>query len=500
LIFSSLQYFLFLPLALFCYWQTEGRTRLLVTVLASYIFYMSWLPIYGILLLVMTTANWLLGLGIERAREKGQKALTRSYLLIGLLINVGALCYYKYFNFIFENVIRAAIGTSALIPQIKLSQSFLHLADSPFLSVVLPLGISFFVFEFVHYIADVFRGHKAVKSFWEFASFAAFFPSQIAGPIKRYQDFIAQLAKPEPLTRPLFYEGASLIMQGLFKKVALADPLGALIAPSFATMSHLSAADSWAAAAGFVIQVYLDFSAYTDMWRGSALLMGIRLPINFDLPLMAKDISELWRKWHMSLGSWLRDYVYITLGGSRIGPILQMRNLLITMTVCGIWHGASWHYIIWGTIQGVGMVGHRLWCNFLETHPGLKAAGKNIIGEYLSFALTLLFVCVTFVLFRSPDIPHTLNIWSGMLHIGEPFNPLVPILKSGVLPILATYFVFWQLTKYLRTHPTFIDGLIKEPTAGLFANPVRMATWTAALILMVAAKPLETVPFIYFQF
>ncbi|MBS1999400.1 MAG: MBOAT family protein, partial [Cyanobacteria bacterium SZAS LIN-2] len=354
---------------------------------------------------------------------------------------------YKYFNFLFENAIRAVIAASTVIPQIKLSQNFLHLADSPFLSVVLPLGISFFVFEFVHYLADVYRGDKPVRSFLVFASFAAFFPSQIAGPIKRYQDFVAQLANPTPLTRPLFYEGASLIMQGLFKKVALADPIGAIIAPSFATMSSLSAADAWLAAGGFVIQVYCDFSGYTDMGRGSALLMGIRLPINFDLPLLSRDISALWRKWHMSLGSWLRDYVYITLGGSRKGTATQSRNLVITMIVCGLWHGASWHYILWGVLQGVGMTLHRMWCNYLVKAPTVKALSQTFVGESLSYILTMAFVCATFGLFRSPDMPHAMNLWTGMaLHFGQPFTMLLPLLKSGILPILAAYFIFWQMT------------------------------------------------------
>ncbi len=499
MIFSSLQYFLFLPIAVFCYWKTSGRARLLVTVVASYIFYMSWLPIYGVLLLALTIANWLLGEGIESARAKENKGLAKVYLLIGLLIDVGVLCYYKYFNFFFENAIRAVIAASS-VAHVTLSTSFTHLADSPFLSVVLPLGISFFVFEFVHYLSDVYRGDKSVKSFLTFASFAAFFPSQIAGPIKRYQDFVAQLANPTPLTRPLFYEGSSLIMQGLFKKVALADPLGALIAPSFATLTSLSAADAWVAAAGFVLQVYLDFSGYTDMGRGSALLMGIRLPINFELPLLSKDISTLWRKWHMSLGSWLRDYVYITLGGSRSGATNQMRNLLITMTICGLWHGASWHYILWGALQGVGMAVHRMWCGYLKSVPILETAGNSLVGQAFSWLVTITFVCVTFGLFRSPDMPHAVNLWTGMTHFGQDFTLAVPILKSGIMPILVAYFAFWQIVSYLQKHPTFIDGLIKEQEGSRFANPVRMATWTAALILMVAAKPLEAVPFVYFQF
>ena len=505
MIFSSPQYFLFLPLALLCYWKTSGTTRLLVTVVASYLFYMSWMPAYGILLLGMTAANYLLGLAIENARAKEAKRQAGTYLGLGLLLNVGVLCYYKYFNFLIENVVKAVIGVSSLLPTVKLSPSFLHLADTPYLNVILPLGISFFVFEFVHYLSDIYRGDKAVKSFLTFAAFAAFFPSQIAGPIKRYQDFVAQLANPIKLDRPLFYEGASLIMQGLFKKVAIADPIGALIMSSFSTMQVLSAADAWVAAFGFVIQVYCDFSGYTDMGRGSALLMGIKLPINFELPLLSSDIAVFWRRWHMSLGSWLRDYIYITLGGSRKGIIIQSINLTITMVVCGLWHGANWHYILFGFIQGLGMSLHRFWCLALKKMPTVERACGSAVGKIGSHILSFIFITLTFSLFRSPDIPHALNIWGGMLNFSAPFTQTQLILKAGILPILIIYFAFWQLTEYLRRHKTFADGEIKDSLVPggprmLFANPVRLATWSAALILMVASKPLEAVPFVYFQF
>ena len=505
MIFSSPQYFLFLPIALLCYWKTSGTTRLLVTVVSSYLFYMSWMPIYGVLLLAMTAANYVLGLGIEKAHGAGAKKLAGTYLGLGLLLNVGVLCYYKYFNFLFENAVQMIIGLSSLIPQLKLSPAFLHMADSPLLNVILPLGISFFVFEFVHYLSDIYRGDKAVKSFLTFAAFAAFFPSQIAGPIKRYQDFVAQLANPLKLDRPLFYEGASLIMQGLFKKVAIADPLGALVMPAFSTMHTLSAGDAWAAAIGFTIQVYCDFSGYTDMGTGSALLMGIKLPINFQLPYLSADIAVFWRRWHMSLGSWLRDYIYITLGGSRKGIVIQSLNLIITMVVCGLWHGANWHYILFGFLQGLGLTVHRVWCLLLKKMPTAQKACASMMGTATSHVLTMTFITLTYALFRAPDIPHALNIWSGMLNFAAPFTQTETILKSGILPIIVVYFAFWQLTEYLRKHKTFADGELKDselPSGPrmLFANPVRLATWSAALILMVASKPLEAVPFVYFQF
>ncbi len=524
MIFSSVQYLIFLPVVVFLYWRLNGLPRLILTVVASYVFYMSWLPIYGVLLALMTVVNWALSIGIENCRTPEQSAetnsaalqpgqtaadstaepskpkskpklvakydhpkLAKAMLLVGLLLNVGALCYYKYINFVIENISAAVHAVAPLI---------------------LPLGISFFVFEFVHYLSDVYKGDKAVRSFFEFAAFAVFFPSQIAGPIKRYQDFIPKLRNPLPLTNPLMIEGTSLFMQGLFKKAALADPIAAIIAKPYATLDPLSCPDAWIAAFGFVIQVYCDFSGYTDMGRGSALLLGIRLPINFDLPLLSTDISVFWRKWHMSLGSWLRDYVYIPLGGSRAGIWNQHRNLFITMVVCGIWHGATWHYILFGATQGIGLIVHREWCRVLEGAPKLKQACASQIGTVLAILFNTVFVVLTYSIFRSPDIPHGLNLWAGAFSFQGAATLIEPLCKSGVLVIGAAYFIFWQTTEYLRHHQSAIDKFIKAPAQKenqapgqvVFLNPLRLATYTAAAILIVASKPLEAVPFVYFQF
>lgn len=519
MIFSSIQYLFFLPLVVFLYWRLKGQARLVLTVLASYVFYMSWLPIYGVLLALMTLINWLLSLGIEKAVQsamtasaaasgqntgtKAQPLSARLLLGAGLLLNVGALCYYKYANFVFENLARLVHGLAHLLPGAPglLDHIKINIAafQTPLVEAALPLGISFFVFEFVHYLCDVYRGDKAVKSFFEFAAFAAFFPSQIAGPIKRYQDFMPKLRNPVPLTNELAVEGMSLFMQGLFKKAAIADPLGAIIAQPFATMNTLSAGDAWLAGIGFVVQVYCDFSGYTDMGRGSALLLGIRLPENFKLPLMTRDITTFWKNWHMSLGSWLRDYVYIPLGGSRCSQFNQGRNLVLTMTACGIWHGGTWHYVLWGVAEGFGLIVHRQWCAWLEKYPKLLAFFDGTMGAVLNRIMLFAFIIPTYSLFRSPDMPHALNLWAGYFNFGGAFTMTEPLVKSGILVIGGAYLAFWLATEYLRKHETFLDGLIKDGP-GAFQNPVRLATWTAAGILMVAAKPLEAVPFVYFQF
>jgi alginate O-acetyltransferase complex protein AlgI len=517
-IFSSIQYLFFLPLVVFLYWRLKGQARLVLTVVASYVFYMSWLPVYGLLLALMTTINWLLSLGIARAvgsvaenqqdtqnQEKSapSKPLVARLLLgAGLLLNVGALCYYKYANFVFENLARLVHSAANLLPadtvfsHIKLNLEAFH---TPLVEAALPLGISFFVFEFVHYLCDVYRGDKAVKSLFEFAAFAAFFPSQIAGPIKRYQDFMPKLRNPLPLTNSLAVEGMSLFMQGLFKKAAIADPLGAIIAQPFATLNTLSAGDAWLAGIGFVVQVYCDFSGYTDMGRGSALLLGIRLPENFKLPLMTRDVTTFWKHWHMSLGSWLRDYVYIPLGGSRCSKFKQGRNLVLTMTACGIWHGGTWHYVLWGVAEGLGLIVHREWCGLLEKYPQALAFFDGKIGAVLNRLMLFAFIIPTYSLFRSPDMPHALNLWAGYFNFGSAFTMTEVVVKSGILVIGGSYLFFWLATEYLRKHETLLDGVIKT-AEGSFQNPVRLATWTAAAILMVAAKPLEAVPFVYFQF
>jgi len=494
MIFSSIQYLIFLPVVVLLYWRLKGASRLLLTVGASYFFYMSWMPVYGVLLALLTTVNWGLARLMEHSRQN--RLAARILLLAGLSLNIGALCYYKYANFFFENL---SLLLHAVAPILPVYSSQLTAYQAPLLAVFLPLGISFFVFEFVHYLTDVYKGDKAVKSLYEFAAFAVFFPSQIAGPIKRYQDFIAQLRNPLPLNQALMVEGASLFMQGLFKKAAIADPIGALILKPYNMTQMLSGPDAWIATIGFTIQIYCDFSGYTDMGRGSALLLGIRLPLNFNLPLLCGDIATFWRRWHISLSTWLKDYVYIALGGSRNGELMQARNLFITMAASGLWHGASWHFVLWGALHGLAMIVHHQWCRLLALLPGVKKVTEGAVGNLLAIVITQLFVSVTFALFRAPDIAHAFNIWQSLLNVGGEATLVEPLLKSGCLIIATGYFFFWLLTEYLRQHQTVLDKIIKTEN-GSFLHPVRLATYTMAALLAVASKPLEAVPFLYFQF
>lgn len=494
MIFSSLQYLVFLPIIVLLYWQMRGTARLVLVVLASYFFYMSWLPVYGTLLLVMTTANWLLALAMDRCRTR--PGALKALLGLGLLGNLGCLCYYKYANFFLSNIFGAA---SWVTQWLQVATPF---ATWSALDILLPLGISFFVFEFVHYIVDVYRGDRPVRSWLEFNAFASFFPSQIAGPIKRYQEFLDWLRKPIPWSSDLLSEGGALIVQGMFKKVAIADPIGLIIWGSFSSTASLSAADAWIASIGFVIQVYCDFSGYTDIGRGSALLLGIRLPENFQLPFLAQDLTDFWRRWHMSLSFWLRDYIYVPLGGSRGDRLRVWSNLFITMAACGLWHGAAWHYVLFGCMQGVGLILHKEWKQLLSTSQILTRFGNTDSAKWCGRLVTMLFVTATFTMFRAPDVPIALHVISSWFNGDFECTLWLPVAKSGVLFLLTVYGAFWLVTEAIKSWTHRHSAASGEPTrwSGVYPSVVRYASWTAAAFLIVAARPTVATPFVYFQF
>ncbi len=503
MIFTSIQYLLFLPLVVILYWRTRGSARYWLLILASYYFYMSWFPVYGLLLFALTAVNWILGelLHVSVKAPRGRRSARTKWLFgAGLALNLGCLFYYKYTNFALQCI--ADLFNSCL--------AALHLAlpaitsgiqpwDAPIFNIILPLAISFFVFEFVHYLIDIYKGDKTVKSFTQFMVFASFFPSQIAGPIKRYQDFIARLNEPEPWSSALFFEAIGLFVQGLFKKVAIADPIGSFIYYPFGNLLPLSAADAWLVSIGFVIQVYCDFSAYTDMARGSALLLGIRLPENFNLPYLSRDLSEFWRRWHMSLSFWLRDYLYIPMGGSRKkGFLVNWRNLFVTMVACGLWHGVGWHYAIFGALQGIGMIVNREWRLFLHKFGGLENKLQAPPFQWLATFITMLFIMLTFIIFRAPDMPHALNVLAGLVHFGGECTLTELIYKHALIPIISVYFIGWLITEFLKKDPEPFRFL-RNPLSG-YAYPLKLAIWTSAIIITVAARPLQAVPFVYFQF
>jgi alginate O-acetyltransferase complex protein AlgI len=365
-------------------------------------------------------------------------------------------------------------------------------------NIVLPLGISFFIFEFVHYIVDVYRGREPVRDFLSFALFPAFFPTQIAGPIKRYEDFVPQLKLNNPLSRVEFDNGIFLILSGLFKKVLLADNLALFVNSGFSNLSLFSNADMWLFAMAFDFQVYFDFSGYADIARGSAKLFGYKVPINFDYPYLASSITEFWQRWHITLGSWLRDYVYTPLGWTR-NRLKIARNLLITMTVCGLWHGAEFHYILWGMYQGVLLALHREFRLMRKSHPALNFLDSRP-GHQLSIVLTFLFTTVGMAIFRAENTHAAILVVKKMLFL----DGFAETARNFSLVMTTNYpLIFPSIFMLL---PAFIIGQMVINRVQKFLPIERSprlikALYAAGLaFLLIAFAPDNSPRFIYYQF
>lgn len=501
LLFNSFDYLIFLPLVAAAYWLTPAKLRIPLLVAASYYFYMHSFRIYGLLLGGLTLANYLIGLGLAKPALQNKPSQKRLLLIAGIAFNLGMLALFKYTNLLLDTLNSALSAMGA-----ALHSEFFKSTGVQDLPIILPLGISFFVFEFIHYITDVHKGSKPVRNPLRFALFASFFPSQIAGPIKRYQDFDKQLEDPAKLkvTESQLTEGLWLIARGLFKKVALGDNLAPIVQAGFANPQLMSSTDAWIAALAFAFQIYYDFSGYTDIGRGSAMLFGFSLPENFNMPYIARSLKDFWHRWHISLSTWLRDYLYIPMGGSKKGEASTLGNLFMTMVLGGLWHGASWTFLIWGAFHGLGLAINRIWEAFLAKHPVLKQAGESLAGQSLAYIVTMLTVLVGWVLFYAQSLPQALAVLQAM------FSPqagsetcqvshlltqstLIPaaVLYALTIPSLKIYNSLAAISNLANQRPQQLTSLSRGSHA--FAL-------TVVLIMTLELAPRMASPFIYFQF
>lgn len=381
---------IFLPITVAVYYLLENRPnwRLRWLLLTSLVFYGYWDVRFLPLLLASVALNWLLA---NLYGKRGHPVLP----LAGVMANLVIIGIFKYANFFTGNVMQAAGGGFA-----------------PW-DIVLPLGISFFTFQQISYLLDLRAGRAPVYPFQHYALYVTFFPQLIAGPIVRHNELIGQfgLAPLRDGQAERFSRGAVLFLCGLFKKVVLADHLAAIATPLFTLIAHgkgLTLAEAWVAAGGYTLQLYFDFSGYSDMAIGLGLLFGFTIPINFNAPYRAFSVRDFWRRWHITLSRFLRDYLYIPMGGNRFGPSRQMAALMVTMLLGGLWHGAGWTFVLWGGLHGVGLVVNHLW-----EKTGLR------LPRGMAWLLTLLFVIFGWVLFRSATLSHagimmaTMTGWNG---------------------------------------------------------------------------------------
>lgn len=455
---------LFLPLVLAVWWWLPGtRLRLGALTLASYLFYGWWDWRFVPLMLLSTSADYVAGGYLARS---GDAARRRVCLGLLLAFNLGILGVFKYFDF-FTGTLNG-LGVLLGAPM-----------DLPLLHLVLPVGISFYTFNSISYTIDIYRGRLApARGFLEFAAFVAMFPHLIAGPIVRYADMAPQLeAVPPRPERAAWVMGLWFLVLGLAKKVLLADALAdQVVTPLWHQWASLDSGEAWLATLGYTLQIYFDFSGYSDMAVGLAFLLGFRFPQNFNSPYRATNIAEFWRRWHMSLSFWLRDYLYIPLGGSERGAGRAARNLLLVMFLGGLWHGAAWTFVLWGLYHGLLLAGHA-WC---RRHALVPRAGP------LAALLTFVLVMLGWVLFRSASLAeaaHLLGVMTGFV-AGAGGN-------GGLLGLFAYPLLLFALG-IVWFSPNSWE--LRFPRTRLAA--VGLALLALACVLRFAAPS----PFLYFQF
>jgi D-alanyl-lipoteichoic acid acyltransferase DltB (MBOAT superfamily) len=480
LLFNSIKYLLFLPAVMALFWLSPKRWRVPILLGASYIFYMAWRPIYLLLILGLTLVNFWFGFRISESKEK-----KKAWMIGAVTVNLLTLAYFKYFYF-FED-----IATSLMKPW------FGHVGKAP-VNILLPLGISFFVFEFLHYVIEIYRGREPVRKFMDFALFAAFFPTQIAGPIKQFQDFVPQLKEHKVFSWSDFDQGMFLILSGLCKKVLLADNLSPFVNSGFANPQIFTGWDMWLFTVAFNFQIYFDFSGYADIARGSALLFGFKVPINFDFPYLTGSIAEFWQKWHITLGIWLRKYLFIPLGMTT-NRWKSAKNLLIVMTLAGLWHGAGFHYILWGFYQGVLLAIHREFKLYRMNHEWTNVLDKPV-GHVLSVTTTFLLVTLGMVVFRAEDMISACFILKKMLLPTELLQASTNALSTLAINsplifpsifLLLPIFIFGQI---------FMRKLLRSGVLTQSPPILRAALVAVALVVLFAFAPDSSPRFIYYQF
>lgn len=499
MLFCSLAYFIFLPIVFAIYWMVRASRKKIVLLLASYLFYLSWMPTYGVLLFGLTIVNYAFGLLLQRFRTQASVIL-----FTAVAFNVGALAYYKYANFLISTFISqwtAMHEIFAIVPPA---------VSSPALKILMPLGISFFVFEFIHYCVDVKRTGNPIRNPIDFFVFASFFPSQIAGPIKRYQEFDRELNKEKKLNRDDVMDGLSLLTRGLFKKIALADNIAPFIAPGLERISTLGSLDAWVLLLAFTLQVYFDFSGYTDMGIGSARLLGIQLPTNFNHPFLAsKNMIEFWQRWHITLSTWLRDYVLMPIAGFRGSKLRFHFATMITMTLCGLWHGAAWHFVIWGVLQGAVLVVTREYQELIRKNQFLKRIHAHPFSAPPAILSTFLIWMLTGAYFYAPTV-HSANLLlvHAIFSQQRPNWLALELWHSPFVVALMVYGVWGLLFADLPFSPPRPNLMSSLPRPNLDAIrtflagtvPRRLAFCICSLAVAVCLSPDRDNSFIYFQF
>ena len=461
MLFNSIEFLLFLPTVFLLYWfvfQKNLKVQNLLLLISSYVFYGWWDYRFLSLIFLSTVVDYFVGIKIQDSNDKKMK---KSLLWISIFFNLGLLGFFKYFNFFIDSWID-------LIGAIGFEQK-----STWTLNVILPVGISFYTFQTMSYSLDIYQGKlKPTKDFISFASFVSFFPQLVAGPIERASNLLPQILNERELILKNILRGASLIIYGFFMKIIVADNLS-LISNSVFSNGDLdnTSLEILVGIYAFAFQIYGDFNGYSSIAIGTAYLFGFNLMTNFKLPYFSESPSDFWKRWHVSLSSWLRDYLYISLGGNRYGTLLTYRNLMLTMVLGGLWHGAAWNFVFWGVFHGFILCIYKL----ISIKSFIKS---KIFRVLIMFHLT----CISWVLFRCESINHIFHIFHKLLSnfsISDHGIGSLALLLFFTLPILIFEFLVYNKIDNKKINFTFSLYII---------------------LMLLFFSPITSNEFIYFQF
>ena len=500
MLFNSGDFLLFFPVVVLVYFVIPQRVKYLWLLGASYYFYMSWNPRYAVLILFSTATTWAGALAISAVGRKfdGNGKTLKKWCVAGcIVLNLGILFAFKYYGF-------AAANLEGLLGLFHIS------VKMPVFDVLLPVGISFYTFQALGYVFDVYRGEiTAEKNFLRYALFLSFFPQLVAGPIERSKNLMSQIYEPHSFDLQRVKDGLLLMCWGFFQKVVIADRIAILVTEVYDNFTVYSGLQIFLATVLFAFQIYCDFGGYSDIAVGAARVMGFSLTKNFKSPYYAVTVSEFWRNWHISLTTWFRDYVYIPLGGNRCGRLKKYRNLLLTFAVSGLWHGAGWNYVIWGGLNGLYQVAGDL------TRPFRVRCQKRLhvrtdCGSYHLFQGIVTFMLVDFAwfFFRAGDVKAAIQmIRHGLANIGI-LSLFSPSTLSGIntmnLPekdffVMLGSLIVLMLVDYWKRQKVDLKGILMRQNIWF-----RWLVWYglifAVLIFGVYGPEYDASAFIYFQF
>jgi D-alanyl-lipoteichoic acid acyltransferase DltB (MBOAT superfamily) len=475
--FATFDFAIFMVVVYLPYLVLPHRSQNYLLLVASYFFYGYWDWRFLSLLLISTLVNYVAALAIHYTDNTHRRNF---YLVISVIINLGLLAFFKYLGFFVETM-------ADLLRLIGLQPNL------PVLNIILPVGISFYTFQTMSYTIDVYlKKLSPTWDFWDFALFHAFFPQLVAGPIERAVSLLPQIQQPRVVTYDQVSRGAFLILWGLFKKIVIADGVAGAVETVYGmTTAQPTAMDIVLASYLFTLQIYCDFSGYSDVARGTAKLMGFELVTNFNLPLLATSPRDFWQRWHMSLVTWLRDYLYIPLGGSRQGEWKTLRNIMITIFLSGFWHGAAWNFILWGIYQGILVCLNHLWFMLKHITPP-KASVRRVLTVKKIIQIILFFqlIAYSFMLFRAVSLHQIVSFTKTLLidfnfHTSAHFS--LPVVTLLSIPLLLGLEVF----QYVTNTPNFYRQ---------WPLPLRAFLYTILFFLLMAGISNATQEFIYFAF